>query len=158
LLVGGVILSLAAFAPFIVLRLIPIAEAALVGQGVSRGPLRAAQSGLGTYYYTNSITRLGGATSHGAQSTPTVTGPMQTPPAAKGGGNLAAPGVATTSGAAAATGAGAGAAAASAARSAGRRVTATAHQATDAAPSAPPAPATADACRDVQPDHTRRTP
>jgi hypothetical protein len=157
LLVGGVVLALAAFAPFIVLRLIPIAEAALVGQGVSRGPLRAAQSGLGTYYYTNSMTRLGGATSQGVQSTPTMTGPTATPLPASGVGATAAPGTAGTSGAAAATGAGVAAAAASAGRSAGRRVTATAHQASSAAPSIPPAPATADARSDVPPDQPRST-
>ena len=135
LLVGAVILTLAAFAPFIVLRLIPIAEAALVAQGVSRGPMRAAQSGLGTYYYTNSITRLGGASTHGVQSAPLVAGAGS-----------------------AAVGAGAAAAAATAARSAGRQVTATAHQATGAPTSGPPPPATTDARPDVPSDHPRSTP
>ena len=59
LLVGPAILALASFAPFLVLRLIPIAEAALVAQGISWGPMRASQSGLGTFYYANSLTRLG---------------------------------------------------------------------------------------------------
>ncbi|MEW6473146.1 MAG: hypothetical protein AB1679_12820 [Actinomycetota bacterium] len=159
LLVGAVILALAAFAPFIVLRLIPIAEAALVAQGVSRGPLRAAQSGLGTYYYTNSISRLGGATTQGAQPAPAVTGPSPTPLGGTGGATPATPGVATTPGAGTATGAGAAGVAATAARSAGQQVTATAHRATAAAPSDPPAPATTDARREgVPPDHTRRTP
>lgn len=61
LLVGAVILALAAFAPFIVLRLIPVAEAAVAAQGVSRGPARASQAALGTYYYAHSLGRLGGA-------------------------------------------------------------------------------------------------
>lgn len=165
LLVGAVILALAAFAPFIVLRLIPVAEAALVAQGVSRGPLRAAQSGVGTYYYTNSITRLGGASTHGVQSAPAVTGPAATPSGGAGGANPAAPGVATTPGAATATGAGtasagagAATAVAAAARSAGRQVTTTAHQATGSLASGPPPPGTTDAARDVPSDHPRSTP
>ena len=161
LLVGGVILTLAAFAPFIVLRLIPIAEAALVAQGVSRGPMRATQSGLGTYYYTNSITRLGGSsTSGGPPATPAVPTPAPLRTGGAGGATPVATGAATTPAAEGATGAGAAAAAATAARSAGQRVTATAHQATGAPPS-DPAPPESAARRDVPPgraDHTRRTP
>ncbi|MFP5327738.1 MAG: hypothetical protein ACLGHT_09690, partial [Acidimicrobiia bacterium] len=58
LLVGTVVVGLAAFAPFIVLKLVPLAEAALVAQGVSRGPVRTVQSGASTY---NSVSRLAGA-------------------------------------------------------------------------------------------------
>src|SRR5207237_1373276 len=35
-------------------------EAAVAAQGVSRGPARATQSALGTYYYAHSLSRLGG--------------------------------------------------------------------------------------------------
>ena len=162
LLVGGVILALAAFAPFIVLRLIPIAEAALVAQGVSRGPLRATQAGLGTYYYTNSISRLGGSTTPGAPpAAPMVSGQAPMAPGATGGATAVAAGAATRPGAGTATGPGAAAAAATAARSAGRQVTATAHHATGALPSNPQAPPESDRRREGpsgRADHTRRTP
>src|SRR4051794_40943222 len=49
LLVGAVLLGLAAFSPFLILKLIPLAEGALLAQGISRGPVRAAQSGVGSY-------------------------------------------------------------------------------------------------------------
>jgi type IV secretion system protein TrbL len=61
LLVGSVVVGLAAFAPFIVLKLVPLAEGALAAHGVSRGPVRAVQSGASTY---NSVSRLAGG--HGA--------------------------------------------------------------------------------------------
>ena len=64
-------------------------------------------------------------------------------------------------GAAPVTGPGAAAAAATAARSAGRHVTAPAHQGTGALASNPPAASENDARREalsVRPDHTRRTP
>jgi len=128
LLVGGVILAMAAFAPFIVLRLIPVAEAAVVAQGVSRGPLRATQSGLGTYYYTNSIARLGGSATPVAPSAATpVSGAVPASPGGAVGTTAPAGGGATGAGSA-----GTGAAAATAARTVGRHVTSSAHQATDA--------------------------
>jgi hypothetical protein len=43
------------------LKLIPWAEAALVAQGVSRSPVRAAHSTMGTVYYANSLGRLAGS-------------------------------------------------------------------------------------------------
>jgi type IV secretion system protein TrbL len=58
LLVGSVVVGLAAFAPFIVLKLVPMAEAAIAAHGVSRGPVRAVQSGASTY---NSVSRLAGS-------------------------------------------------------------------------------------------------
>jgi hypothetical protein len=60
LLVGAVLLGLAAFSPFIVLKLVPVAEAALVAQGVSRGPFRASQTAVSTYSSTRMISRLSG--------------------------------------------------------------------------------------------------
>ena len=60
LVVGTAILAIAAFAPFLVLKLIPWAESALVAQGVSRGPIRGAQSTMSNVYYANSLTRLAG--------------------------------------------------------------------------------------------------
>jgi len=61
LLVGTVLLGLAAFSPFLVLKLVPVAEAALLAQGASRGPVRAAQSGLGTYSSVRMVGRLSGS-------------------------------------------------------------------------------------------------
>jgi hypothetical protein len=45
LVTGTSILCLAAFSPFMVLKLIPVAESAIAAQGVSRGPLNSARSG-----------------------------------------------------------------------------------------------------------------
>lgn len=60
LFVGAAILAMAAFAPFLVLKLIPWAEAALVAQGVSRSPIRGAQATMSNAYYAQSLTRLAG--------------------------------------------------------------------------------------------------
>lgn len=60
LFVGTSVLALAAFAPFLVLKLIPIAETALVAQGVSRSPVRGAQASMSNVYYAQSLSRLGG--------------------------------------------------------------------------------------------------
>jgi hypothetical protein len=138
LLVGGVVLALAAFAPFIVLRLIPVAEAALAAQGVSRGPLRAAQSGVGTYYYANSVTRLGGSRSPAMAGGPAPLGTGPGSPTAPP--SPVAVGTSSTGGASGAGGpAGAAAAATSAARAAGRRAATAARQAPDVAPPKPAA-------------------
>ena len=60
LFVGTAILVIAAFAPFLVLKLIPWTEAALVAHGVSRSPVRAANSTVGTVNSANSMARLAG--------------------------------------------------------------------------------------------------
>lgn len=62
LLVGAVLFGLAAFSPFLILKLVPVAEAALVAQGVSRGPFRSTQTALSTYSSTRMISRLSGPT------------------------------------------------------------------------------------------------
>jgi hypothetical protein len=84
LLVGATLLCLAAFAPFLVLQLIPLAEGALVAQGISRGPVRAAQSGLGAYSTTTSLARLSG--DRGAAAPASGSGGVPAPPAPGGGG------------------------------------------------------------------------
>ena len=66
LLSGSVLLGLAAFSPFIVLKLIPIAEGALLAQGISHGPARAAQQGVGSYSSLRMATRLSGSGGGGA--------------------------------------------------------------------------------------------
>lgn len=82
LLVGAVLLGLAAFSPFLVLKLVPVAESALLAQGVSRGPARAAQSGLGTYSSARMVGRLSGSGSGagGMVAAPATAG--QPPPSA----------------------------------------------------------------------------
>lgn len=127
LLVGTVVVGLAAFAPFIVLKLVPLAEAALVAQGVSRGPVRTVQSGASTY---NSVSRLAGTGA--TRSRTTASGTRSAVTAVHG--NAAANGGAVAGGVAAGA-ATAGIAAATAglaaAKSATRRTTASADRATD---------------------------
>jgi hypothetical protein len=66
LVVGVTLMGLAAFAPFLVLKIIPIFEAALVAQGISRGPARAAQTGLQMGYYGHGLARLAGGGGNGS--------------------------------------------------------------------------------------------
>ncbi len=87
LMVGAVLLGLAAFAPFIVVKLIPVAEAALVAQGISRSPARAAQTGLSTYSSARMVSRLSGG-----GGGPSGTGQGGAGPAGGGGGGGGAPG------------------------------------------------------------------
>ena len=75
LLVGTAILGLAAFSPFLVLRLMPVAEAALVAHGISRGPVRAAQATTSNAYHVQSLSRLAGnAPSRGGSGAGWVSG------------------------------------------------------------------------------------
>ena len=123
LLVGAVLLGLAAFSPFIVLKLIPVAEGALLAHGISRGPARAAQTGVSTYSSTRMISRLSGPS--GAQSGAGV-GQTVAGPSASGAGGAAA-------GSAVAAPVAIGAAAIGAGRAVGGRV----RQSADAADSGP---------------------
>lgn len=61
LVVGASLMLLAAFAPFVVLRLLPVFETALLAQGISRGPVRAAQTGAQGAYYVQGLRRLAGS-------------------------------------------------------------------------------------------------
>jgi type IV secretion system protein TrbL len=122
LLVGSGLLGLAAFSPFLVLKLVPAAEAALVAQGVSHGPARAVHSGAATY---SAVARLSGgsrlappatAGSDAAGGAP-VPGPsVAAGPKGTGGGSA---GAGAAAGAATATIAGASTAARRAGNSAG---------------------------------------
>lgn len=56
LVVGIVTFGLAAFMPFLVIKIIPIVEAAVIAQGIHSAPLRAAQTGLQYTYYLNGAT------------------------------------------------------------------------------------------------------
>ncbi len=127
--VGVTLMSMAAFAPFLVLKIIPIFEAALIAQGISRGPLRAAQTGMQMGYYGQGLAKLAGgggggggrgggpaaaAASGGGAAGSGGTGAA----AAMGGGGAAASGAGGAAGAGAA-GAGGGAAAGGGMASAG---------------------------------------
>jgi hypothetical protein len=90
LMVGAVLLGLAAFAPFVVVKLIPVAEAALVAQGISRSPARTAQTGLSTYSSMRMVSRLSGSGSGGGPSGSSNFGGAG--PAGGGGGGGPAPG------------------------------------------------------------------
>jgi len=69
LFVGTAVLMMAAFSPFLLLKLIPMAEAALVAQGVSRSPVRGVQATIGNVHQAQSLTRLAGTNSQGALPT-----------------------------------------------------------------------------------------
>jgi len=73
LMIGAGIIALAACSPFVLLRLFPLAEGAMAAQGISRSPLRGANSTMGTVYYASSLKRLGG--SGGGAGGPTPEGP-----------------------------------------------------------------------------------
>ena len=61
LVVGIITFGLAAFMPFLVIKLVPIVEAAAIAQGIHSAPLRAAQMGLQYSYYLQGMqSRLAG--------------------------------------------------------------------------------------------------
>jgi hypothetical protein len=96
LLVGTAILCMAAFAPFLVLRLVPLAEAALVAHGVSRAPVRTAHASASNVYYAQSLKRLAGTGGGGSAASGWVSGAPV--PAAGPAGIAAAAGAATVTG------------------------------------------------------------
>jgi hypothetical protein len=61
MLIAAVLMLLAMFSPFVLLKLMPIVEAAVVGAGVSRGPVRGAQSVAQTGYAMRMLGGRGGA-------------------------------------------------------------------------------------------------
>lgn len=134
LIVGSSLMVLAAMSPFVVLKLLPVFEAAIIAQGISRGPARAAQTGMQTAYYAQGLKRLaagngrGGAQAASAGSGPSgATGPAASAgPAAGGGGGPTGPaaggGGAAAGGGGAAAGAGAVGAGVGAAMTAGAAV------------------------------------
>ena len=65
LVVGIITFGLAAFMPFLVIKLIPIVEAAVIAQGIHSAPMRAAQTGLQYSYYFNGRDRPPGRNGHG---------------------------------------------------------------------------------------------
>lgn len=127
LVVGVSLMVLAALAPFVVLKLLPVFEAAVVAQGISRGPLRAAQTTAQTAYYAQGLRRLAGAHGRGSSSAGGGSGGPPDPgtspggggaPAGRGGGGTLAgggPGAAAGTGGSAAVASGSAAAAPAAA-------------------------------------------
>lgn len=109
LFVGAVLLGLAAFSPFLILKLFPVAEAALVAQGVSRGPARSAQTGLAAYSSTRMAARLSGSGSAGAPAGLVPTGAANGPALAGAGAASGGAAVAVAAGVSAARKAGAAA-------------------------------------------------
>jgi hypothetical protein len=61
LLAGIGMMALAAFAPFVLLRFVPVVEAALIAQGISHMPARVAQQGMQATYYGQGLARLAGS-------------------------------------------------------------------------------------------------
>jgi hypothetical protein len=65
---GLVIFGLAAFAPFVLLKLFPAAEAAVVAQGVSRGPLRTTQQASSSAFYLERLAGSHGTSANGSSN------------------------------------------------------------------------------------------
>lgn len=66
LVVGIITFGLAAFMPFLVIKLMPIVEAAVIAQGIQSAPLRAAQTGLQYSYYFHGVQARVAGTGPGA--------------------------------------------------------------------------------------------
>jgi hypothetical protein len=146
---GLVIFGLAAFAPFVLLKLFPAAEAAVVAQGVSRGPLRATQQASSSAFYLERLAGSHTAGSNGAGSNGSSkgvrpasrdlgSGPVGGAPSVNGNGPGPSPTSPSTAGAAATPGPAAVAlGGVEVAHRAGSRVARSADQAADSA-STPP--------------------
>ena len=70
LLGGATLMGLAAFTPFVVLRLLPLVESAVVAHGVSRSPIRGAQATIAASAYPARLARLASGPAGAATSTP----------------------------------------------------------------------------------------
>lgn len=125
LVVGTSIICLAAFSPFMVLKLIPMAEGALVAQGMSRAPMNTARSGMSTAYYGRSMGRLAGGQGNQGASGDAPPQDASAPPFGPTGdagasgpagatGDVGTPGASASGGGGAGAGAGGGSAAAGA--------------------------------------------
>jgi hypothetical protein len=90
MIAGSAVLAVAIFAPFVVWRMLPLAEAAVIAHGLSRMPARAAQQGMYTANSARSMAgRHGGGGGGGGQSSSgqSQPGPMQTQSLGNGGGS-----------------------------------------------------------------------
>lgn len=61
LLAGATLMLIAAFTPFVVIRLLPVVEAAAVAHGVSRSPVRGVMATAQGVYYGHGLARVAGA-------------------------------------------------------------------------------------------------
>jgi hypothetical protein len=61
LLAGATLMLVASFTPFVVIRLVPVVEAAAVAHGVSRSPVRGAMATAQGVYYGHGLARVAGA-------------------------------------------------------------------------------------------------
>lgn len=79
---GVTLLTVSAFTPFVLLKLIPVVEGAVAAQGISRSPVRGGQSGAQTAYQAVSIARLakGDVTAAGAATGGGGGGGSKSPP------------------------------------------------------------------------------
>lgn len=148
LLAGLATFAVASFSPFVLLRLFPVAEAAIAAQGLRGGPVRAAQNAWSMKYKADVSRRFGsgpsgsggGGTQGAGQSGAAGTGAAGS---AGGAGGAAASPTAASASAAAGPAAAAVVATAGAARSATRRAGASAANQSTASP--PPRPRTGGA-------------
>jgi hypothetical protein len=75
LLVGTIMFLLGAFAPFLILRLLSVTEAAVIARGVSRGPARATQTAMLTALTVSRLAGIAGPS--GAASGMTTSAPSR---------------------------------------------------------------------------------
>ncbi|HET9733510.1 MAG TPA: hypothetical protein VFP54_12625 [Acidimicrobiales bacterium] len=112
LLGGATLMLLAAFMPFVVLRLLPVLETAVVAQGISRAPARAGQGGMQAAYYAQGLSRLAGGRGGGpggsSGGTEAGAGPGGAGPSGGTGGGVVGGGAGGAAGGSSAAGAAAG--------------------------------------------------
>jgi type IV secretion system protein TrbL len=97
--VGASLMILAALSPFVILKLLPVFEAAVVAHGISRAPARAAQSAAQGAFYAQSIKRMASGHSGGGPGSTSASATAPGGGGSGGGANAATgPGVATTAG------------------------------------------------------------
>lgn len=66
---GATLMGLAAFTPFVVLRLLPVVETAVTAHGISRSPVKGAQAAVAASAYPTRVARLAGGRAAGAAPT-----------------------------------------------------------------------------------------
>jgi hypothetical protein len=80
LIAGIAMMALAAFAPFVLLRFVPVLEGALLAQGISHMPARVAQQGMQASYYGQGLSRLAGSGGAAASAVAGAAGGGGAPP------------------------------------------------------------------------------
>lgn len=63
LVTGTTLLILASWSPFLLMKMMPIVETAVIAQGVSRAPMRAASAGISAASQFGSVARIAGSAS-----------------------------------------------------------------------------------------------